>query len=408
MDDAKSILEEIKRMATKHPHHRLYVGEALYAPAFKPRYRFIADLNELVKDTNKANGNPNYSISNVGAKRRWNSKKGRWDVFEARCHWSSDGRLLASTKTRKSYLQFIQKFHKYWTLPAPVTTSQLPSSDMEVEEAITPMVPNTRDRDTGPAGGYLSDQTIRAEVLEVFNWENAVVVAKAFGHYVQVLDLKKLREGIWLNDNVINFYLAMISEADDNIFVFPTFFMTNLINRGFEEARKWSQLTVVNILNYRLLLVPVHLGTHWILLTVDNLARTISTYDSMGDQHLELCVAIIHVLDREVAAHGEPPRKYRMVDPGDIPQQTNTDDCGVFVLLYARKIVRGQSVQSIKAKDINMSRLKIAWEIINLASLREQPLDVTGEQDELLLLEDEDEQELVLRVDEAEQMEFFA
>jgi len=408
MDGAKSILEEIKRLATKHPHHRLFVGEALYAPAFRARYRFIAALNELVKETNKANGNPYYSISNVGAKRKWNSKKGQWDVIEARSHWSSDGRLLASQKTRKSYLQFIQKFHTHWTLPAPASTSQ-PSPDIEVEEIITPVVPNTRARDPGSAGGCLPDQVIWAEVLEVFQRDSRASVAKAFDNYVQVVDLRRLREGNWLNDNLINFYLAMLAEAYDDVFVFPTFFMTYLLHRNFEDAKKWSRLPEVNILNYRLLIVPVHLKSHWILLTVNNVARTFSIYDSLGDQNLAVGVAMLHVLEQEVAAHGERPRKYRLVEPGDIPQQTNTDDCGVFVLLYARKILRGQPIQTIKVKEITMSRMKIAWEIANLASLKEpkeEPKsDVAGEQEEQLLLEDEDDEDLVLQVDEAELMD---
>ena len=55
-----------------------------------------------------------------------------------------------------------------------------------------------------------------------------------------------------------------------------------------------------------------------------------------------------------------------------------------------------------------MSRLKIVWGLANLASLRDRPLIGTRDQKELLLQEEGDDDDQVLQMDKAEEMDLLA
>src|SRR5437762_14379279 len=50
---------------------------------------------------------------------------------------------------------------------------------------------------------------------------------------------------------------------------------------------------------------------------------------------------------------------------GNLPQQTNAYDCGVFSMTFAEHISRGASVLFVPPKHMEYFRLKMMWEIIN-------------------------------------------
>ena len=168
----------------------------------------------------------------------------------------------------------------------------------------------------------------------------------------------------------------------------------------------------LNIFSFNLLPIPVHLTDHWILVVVNNSCHSILSYDSDGGSHIKICQKVQEYLSLESKDKSKPlAAKYEIRESGEIPQQVNGDDCGLFVLLFARKLLRGQDLQSIDPHDTRMSRLKVAWEIANLALLRDtKELSVTDKEyvDEKLLLEETDDDELVLQMDETEEQELLA
>ncbi|KAI6178160.1 hypothetical protein M3Y98_00470800 [Aphelenchoides besseyi] len=84
---------------------------------------------------------------------------------------------------------------------------------------------------------------------EVFSEDFAVKITRK--------DLRTLAGLNWLNDEIINFYLNLITYA------FNTFFLSTLQQRGYAGVKRWTRK--VDVFSYDVLLVPVHLGNHWCL-----------------------------------------------------------------------------------------------------------------------------------------------
>ena len=104
---------------------------------------------------------------------------------------------------------------------------------------------------------------------------------------ITVKDIDTLSGLNWLNDEIINFYMQMIvARADGNkenfrsVYTFSTFFYPRLMDVGYNGVKRWTKK--VDLFSYSLILVPVHLGMHWCLATIDMDTQTITYYDSMG------------------------------------------------------------------------------------------------------------------------------
>ena len=64
------------------------------------------------------------------------------------------------------------------------------------------------------------------------------------------------------------------------VYVFSTFFYPLLMDVGFNAGKRWTKK--VDLFAQSLILIPVQLGMHWYLSTIDMDAKTIHFYDSMG------------------------------------------------------------------------------------------------------------------------------
>ena len=76
------------------------------------------------------------------------------------------------------------------------------------------------------------------------------------------------------------------------VYAFTTFFYPKLIKTGYGTVRRWTKK--VDVFAHDLLIVPVHLGMHWCLATIDLRSKQINYYDSMhGDNNKCLMVMIV-------------------------------------------------------------------------------------------------------------------
>ena len=94
-----------------------------------------------------------------------------------------------------------------------------------------------------------------------------------------------------------------------------------------------------------LLLIPIHLGTHWCLATVDFRLKQFGFYDSMKGTNSTCLQQLRDFIKRKgsdkcssyrfsewpLVFHSDLRQQYNT-----LPQQYNTSDCGVFVCMYAR------------------------------------------------------------------------
>lgn len=169
-------------------------------------------------------------------------------------------------------------------------------------------------------------------------------------------DFECMKPGQWLNDEVINFYIALLQERDTRrkaqdkgpkCFFFNTFFYHKLGSNGYsyKGVARWT--TPKRLLqkgaDYQCLLecdkivVPIHLPAHWTLAVINLRDQQFEYYDSMGgvdSEVFELLSRFIEDEAKEKSGVELDTREWRRLFARDIPHQKNGSDCGVFAITY--------------------------------------------------------------------------
>lgn len=77
---------------------------------------------------------------------------------------------------------------------------------------------------------------------------DGAVLVKNFKIDMTKKDIRTLREGQWLNDEVINYYGELIMQRAKenntgypNIHCFSTFFYPTLTKQGYQSVRRWTK-----------------------------------------------------------------------------------------------------------------------------------------------------------------------
>jgi len=227
---------------------------------------------------------------------------------------------------------------------------------------------------------YLDDESQPTELPELTN-EMKSVIRKAErsggqvlvdAHKIQITgrDIGTLQGLNWLNDEVINFYMQMIVTRSGegkfcSVYAFTTFFYPKLKENGHSSVKRWTKK--VDIFGYALVLVPVHLGMHWCLATIDNQRKVITYYDSMGGNNTGCVYALEEYISEEhLAKKGSPldTSKWEKVIAKKIPQQMNGSDCGMFTCKFAEYISRRAKI-TFSQKDMPYFRRRMIYEIVS-------------------------------------------
>lgn len=186
----------------------------------------------------------------------------------------------------------------------------------------------------------------------------------------------------WLNDEVINAYLALIVDylkrtAEGNTGIgcannkprfhaFNSFFFSNLRDKGYDSVRRWAARAKIggrDLLNVDTVFIPVHNGNHWTLIVVRPRERTIEHFDSLGRASQRFMGLVKEWLRRELASTYIDEEWVTV--PSASPQQDNGFDCGVFLLSTAKAVALGIDPTSYNAGNICTLRLKIVAELMN-------------------------------------------
>ncbi|XP_062337901.1 sentrin-specific protease 5-like [Osmerus eperlanus] len=182
-------------------------------------------------------------------------------------------------------------------------------------------------------------------------------------HTLTLEDLATLDGHNWLNDQVMNMYGELIMEsAHQKVHFLNSFFHRQLMTKGYEGVRRWTKK--VDLFSKTLLLVPIHLEIHWCLVTVDIASKRINLYDSQGIKFKEVAQNILKYIKTEAMEKKQTAFQSGwtvFVNEG-IPQQTNENDCGVFVLEYCRCLVLGKPLQ-FSQRDMSTVRKRIYREL---------------------------------------------
>uniref|UniRef100_A0A1B6KPG0 Ubiquitin-like protease family profile domain-containing protein n=1 Tax=Graphocephala atropunctata TaxID=36148 RepID=A0A1B6KPG0_9HEMI len=201
------------------------------------------------------------------------------------------------------------------------------------------------------------------------------VLVEGFSQRITRKDIQTLNRLNWLNDEVINFYLNLIIERGKkdknmNVYAFNTFFYPKLVSGGYNSLKRWTKK--VDIFDNELLLVPIHLGMHWCMATIDFRDHTVRYYDSMGSDNNRCLKALLQYLNDE--SLDKKKKEYDISNwttknVKEIPQQMNGSDCGMFSCMFAEYLSRNARI-SFSQSDMPYFRRKMVYEIISKTLLQ--------------------------------------
>ncbi|KAJ4476722.1 cysteine proteinase [Lentinula aciculospora] len=216
------------------------------------------------------------------------------------------------------------------------------------------------------------------------------VISKYAREQVLNQDLVRLKPGSWLNDEIINFYGALILGRSDaskengdngtvngvvnvkkgkvlNVHYFTTFFWQKLTRDGYEKGRlaKWTKK--VDLFSKDAVLIPVnHDNTHWTAAAINFRQKRIESYDSMFLDRSAVFKVLRGYLDAEHRNKKKAPFDFTGWQDyvvKDTPQQENGYDCGVFTCQFLESLSRGEETFNFTQDDIPYLRRRMIWEI---------------------------------------------
>ena len=165
---------------------------------------------------------------------------------------------------------------------------------------------------------------------------------------------------------VINFYMNLIMERFSDVYTYSTFFYPKLRRDGYKAVCRWNK--GVSIFTKRLLMLPVYLeeGAHWCLAAVNVAEKTITYFDSLKNDNSACLQVLRQYLTQESYAQGLEfhPEVWHSIHQKDIPVQTNSFDCGVFVCMYALHLAEDVPFEFTQ-DDMSDIRRLIAFQLLS-------------------------------------------
>eukprot|EP00912_Choanoflagellata_sp_UC4_P001882 UC4_evm2s1211 len=214
--------------------------------------------------------------------------------------------------------------------------------------------------------------------------QEVLVSSKQFGTTmdfdIKREDTERLNGLNWLNDNIINYYLNLImirshkkqdigsTDSLPAVWCHKTQFLSLYESGGYKKVRRWTKKCPNggDIFSQDVVIVPVHLGSHWCCGVINIKAKRFEYYDSMNGGGLSFFSTIRKYVDEEHSnKKGTHLDLSDWVDycPNDTPQQGNFSDCGVFTCKFAEYVSRGAPFTFSQA-DMPEIRRSITYEIL--------------------------------------------
>lgn len=370
------------------------------------------DREDMIKELYLLNRNKGYT-SDLSTFQGWISYRSRLEILERREFLSPSPSLIdlrsksqTPAPTRRhsfsedintSFLErALQKARETLESPKPPpifhpTLDQMRLNrkmrDIELENRLRPKRPPL------PASLPPSDE---AYVDSLFARRG--VVGRIAREQVSHTDLSRLRPSQWLNDEIINFYGALLMDRAEkrkgtpttngkskavvngtkrkplDVHYFSTFFWSKLKGEGYEKARlaKWTKK--FDIFTKDVILIPVnHNNSHWTAAAINFRKKRIESYDSMGMGREVVYKLLRDYLNLEHLNKKKKPFDFtgwENYTHEDTPQQENGYDCGVFTCQFLESLSCGDESFGFTQKNMPYLRRRMVWEI-GKATLRE-------------------------------------
>jgi len=176
-------------------------------------------------------------------------------------------------------------------------------------------------------------------------------------------DLDCLNGRNWLNDCIINRYMElMVAHYHPAPFVaISSFFLETLESKKTPE--KLPDMT------NKIALIPCCLNSHWSLIVALEPHKSLVIFSSMNNQIDEDDLPLFMKLRTHLSALFHTAWDLRIHTK--LKPQNNSDDCGVFVLAYARCFMEGGSRLPLVGQNHTKALRKLFMEEIKDAKLRD-------------------------------------
>lgn len=248
-----------------------------------------------------------------------------------------------------------------------------------------------RARPLGDSVRALSNEWMHRVAMAMQAPQNLAVAQSLSGDSLYQKDIATcLKPLAWLNDEIINSYLTVIIQylrqstgnANDRprFHAFNSFFYSALRDKGYQGVRRWANRAKIGgegLLEVDTVFVPVHQSSHWTLLVVRPIDRTVEFFDSLGGRGQRHFEVIKEWLRGELG--GTFDEEEWTLLPSVSSYQDNGSDCGVFLLTNAKAIALGIEPTCFQARHTTLLRRKIVAEIMNKGLHGEfSPVDKMG------------------------------
>ncbi|KAI4652509.1 uncharacterized protein J4E79_008815 [Alternaria viburni] len=179
----------------------------------------------------------------------------------------------------------------------------------------------------------------------------------------------------WLNDSIVNEYLSILIAAKKKEMGFthqrngpaPPLHAFSSFWYQTADTSRWTnrfQLKGKQYLDADLLLYPICDRGHWRLLAVYPRERTIEYFDSMGLDGQTYIDKLVKYLEQELGEYWVPSEWNKETGQRS-EQQKNGSDCGVFTLLNALTLIRGDAPTRVLSTDgMDDARKRIATTLL--------------------------------------------
>ncbi|CBN77616.1 conserved unknown protein [Ectocarpus siliculosus] len=232
--------------------------------------------------------------------------------------------------------------------------------------------------------GPLSQEQER-EVDRAFNsGPDHEVLVNAFNASLTRRDLKCLRPYTWLNDEVVNMYMQLLSCRDKELckanpsrrqsHFFTSFFLTKLkgmdCKYNYTGVKRWTRR--VKVFEMDKIFVPVNVSNaHWCMAVIFVQQKRINYYDSMGGGGKSVREDLLLWLeDEDEDKNGDnatfEPDDWTTVGTkvASTPQQENGSDCGAFAVSFA-SYLSDDLPFDFRQADISQMRRRMLWSLLH-------------------------------------------
>ncbi|KAH7042197.1 hypothetical protein B0J12DRAFT_788067 [Macrophomina phaseolina] len=271
------------------------------------------------------------------------------------------------------------KRHKLGAPPSTVS-QDVPGEGLSSVSTLPDQLGFPSDKDLAGGEGRRSSLCQRGAIMDALKTNNFEQYMDRTGLTVNDIHslIPKDQDGQLpcLNDNIIDGYLTMLAKkACEKDWCAEADKGSNKVRPCGAVTCFWRQSENVLLRNSGLLssvnnlFMPVCDGKHWGLLVISGQRRTIQYFDSLHYPSTEIVDKVREWVKRTLGdAYNEDD--WKTIEEQHSPQQDNTVDCGVAVLLNARAIAMGLPVHSNLYSFERKVMLSVRYELaVDLLSL---------------------------------------